>query len=732
MSGPYTPGLVRTDPREVPGASSLAPGTGDAAPASRPGTTDQGLGTARVFLTDFGLAKTVATGSKLTRTGEALGTPAYMSPEQARGEVHTLTPATDVWSLGCVLYEMLAGRPAFGDSTGGVPMPAAAIVGNVLLAEPTRIRALRPDVPGPLQRLLGVAMAKRARARYADARALCEDLGRILRGERPRARPPAPRLRRATAVAVPALLMAGLAAVLSSGSPRTAVGPPLQEASPADRCVTEALRVRGSDPGRALALLREALALDPARAEARIESGLLLWASGRGPEARAEWSRVPDLSPRAPAARLYRGLEAFFRCEGGELRFDLGKPDLEALAGGEGREARVARGASRVSRRDWGGAREALSGVPGWDAALLRATVEGQDPAGDRAAAVREYTKALTDGIPFAWAYVNRGQARAGVGDVSGAKEDYGKALALDPRFVAALVNRASLRRESGDPAGGGEDATAALRVQPGHAEALLERAASRYALRDLRGALEDYDALVAISPGRADAHSSRGAVRRSLGDLEGAIEDYGEAIRLQPDYGRAYYNRAILREQRGDARGAIEDYGETLRHLPGCEDALVNRAKLRSALGDPAGAVEDLTEALRSDPEDAEALSDRSSARLALADAAGAEADASAALRIEPSSMAALVNRAVARRKLGKLGEAARDLEAALRLRPDSAEAYANLGSLRWDQGDWTGAAAAYAEFLRLAPNHPGAAEIARWIEKCRLKAEEARDLDR
>ena len=84
-----------------------------------------------VFLTDFGLAKNVATGSRYTRTGETLGTPAYMSPEQARGELSELTAASDVWALGCVLYELLSGgRMAFeGDSP-------AAVIGAVLTARP--------------------------------------------------------------------------------------------------------------------------------------------------------------------------------------------------------------------------------------------------------------------------------------------------------------------------------------------------------------------------------------------------------------------------------------------------------------------------------------------------------------------------------------------------------------------------------------------------------------------
>ncbi|MCI0342281.1 MAG: protein kinase, partial [Planctomycetales bacterium] len=85
-------------------ASPEAPGArcGDAKPKEIPEA-----GEARPFVVDFGLAKLTAHGSRLTRPGQALGTPAYMSPEQARGEMSALSPATDVWSLGCVLYEML-------------------------------------------------------------------------------------------------------------------------------------------------------------------------------------------------------------------------------------------------------------------------------------------------------------------------------------------------------------------------------------------------------------------------------------------------------------------------------------------------------------------------------------------------------------------------------------------------------------------------------------------------
>ena len=90
----------------------------------------EGADRAQVFLTDFGLAKNTVTGSKFTKTGETLGTPSYMSPEQARGELADLSPASDVWALGCVLYECLAARRAFDAET------PAAVIGQVLTREP--------------------------------------------------------------------------------------------------------------------------------------------------------------------------------------------------------------------------------------------------------------------------------------------------------------------------------------------------------------------------------------------------------------------------------------------------------------------------------------------------------------------------------------------------------------------------------------------------------------------
>ncbi|MCI0343678.1 MAG: serine/threonine protein kinase, partial [Planctomycetales bacterium] len=221
----------------------------------------------RPRVVDFGLAKLATHGSRLTRTGQALGTPAYMSPEQARGEVSSLAPATDVWSLGCVLHEMLTGRPAFEGETD------AAVVGNVLLTEPSRVGRLLGDVPRGLDTVVRVSLAKDARRRYAVAGELRDDLDRILRGERLRARlPGAWRWKLgAAALAVAAAVWGGLLARPGATHSPPAAAP--ATSSDAEGLSARARALRQMDPRQAAVLLRRALALDTSRRDWDLELG---------------------------------------------------------------------------------------------------------------------------------------------------------------------------------------------------------------------------------------------------------------------------------------------------------------------------------------------------------------------------------------------------------------------------------------------------------------------------
>ncbi|MGH7514898.1 MAG: protein kinase domain-containing protein, partial [Gemmatimonadales bacterium] len=122
------------------------------------------------FVADFGIALAIdaAGGERLTRTGLSLGTPAYMSPEQAT--TGRLDGRSDLYSLGCMLYEMLAGRPPFTGAT------AQAVLAQHAAGAAPPIRTLRPAVPAALERVIARALAKAPEDRFPTGRALAEAL----------------------------------------------------------------------------------------------------------------------------------------------------------------------------------------------------------------------------------------------------------------------------------------------------------------------------------------------------------------------------------------------------------------------------------------------------------------------------------------------------------------------------------------------------------------------------
>ena len=138
----------------------------------------------KLKLTDFGLAKLMGEDTQnLTRTGEVMGTPGYMAPEQASGFMREFGAETDVYGAGAVLYELLTGRPPFV-----APEPLQALM-MALTNPPAAPRTILPRIPADLETIVLKCLEKKKAHRYRTAKELAEDLERFLRGEPIRAKP---------------------------------------------------------------------------------------------------------------------------------------------------------------------------------------------------------------------------------------------------------------------------------------------------------------------------------------------------------------------------------------------------------------------------------------------------------------------------------------------------------------------------------------------------------------
>ncbi|HUQ69803.1 MAG TPA: serine/threonine-protein kinase [Planctomycetaceae bacterium] len=204
----------------------------------------------RAYVTDFGLARDMTQSSQITRTGEVMGTPAYMAPEQALGQIDQIGEATDVHALGAVLYEMLTGEAPYGKDA-----PANVLI-RLLKEEPQPLRRIDKRIPVELETICLKALAKVPSQRYATVRAFLEDVHRFESGTPVLARRPgivqrAQRVARqhwktATWVTATAAVMLALTSL--------AVGPGVQ-----DLLVAGDERHAGGEHAKAVGLYRRAL-----------------------------------------------------------------------------------------------------------------------------------------------------------------------------------------------------------------------------------------------------------------------------------------------------------------------------------------------------------------------------------------------------------------------------------------------------------------------------------------
>jgi Tfp pilus assembly protein PilF/tRNA A-37 threonylcarbamoyl transferase component Bud32 len=702
-----------------------------------------------------------------TKTGAVVGTPAYMSPEQAQGRRDEVGPASDVYSLGATLYQLLTGLAPF---QGG----SWVVLAGVQRGELVPPRRRKREVPRALEAVCLRAMALRPGDRYASALALAEEVEHWLADEPVSAyrEPWWVRLGRWTRrhkPAVAAVAAAVLVALLLGGAGAWWARRQAEQrqTDKRERAVEAAL---AAALDKATAMERQARW---AEARAVLEQAASRLGEGKRDDLRRrlEGARQDlDLAARLDAVYLKRATLV-------KGRFDLAGADRDyAAAFRHAGLGAVGENTAQVAARVRGSAvrAELVAALDDWAYCLGRrgtrqtwvlavARKADPDPWRDRcrnprvwnsklrlerlARAVRAWgvpprflvvlgmrlqglggdaealLRAAHGALPGDfWVNFTLANALKQKGKVVEAVGYYRAALALRPGTPAVLNNLGEALQTQGKL---GEAKTAyrrALALDPKYAQAHSNLGNALKAQGRLVEAVRAYRQAIALDRTYAKAYYNLGAALTVQGDLAGAIASYRQAIRLQKDYPKAYTNLGIALFKRGDVAGAIAAYRRAIALNPREAQAFTNLGIALHAQGKLGEAVRAYRRALALDPGYAAlALNNLGNALRATGKLEEAVKAYRRAIALDPKHAAAHNNLGTALRAQGKLDEAVAEYRRALALDPKFAHTHGALGQVLLSEGRFAEARRATRRSLRILPaDHPLRRVLVQQLRRC------------
>jgi len=687
----------------------------------------------RVFVTDFGLARVIGSASSLSATGALMGTPDYMSPEQASGQTRTIGAKSDVYSLGATLYFVLTGKPPFSGANAGETLA------KVIWDDPTSPRQRNREVPGDLETICLRAMEKEPERRYESAGAMAIDLGRWLEGEAIHARPASwttmvwRRVRKhrmaATLAAVLAVVLpvgVWMAVALGTRGAEERARRERRQAAMADfeagreayeTAFKRSLTSKTLEPlleplVEALRRLSRAAKADPDFVDAHELLGHAFALNGDSVRAEEAYTRALELDPDRTTALLERGKIRIWTCitsttnSHGYFVQGRWRETRQEVAGLEERIAAARQDFERAARRR-GSSREVrcaeallahLMDDRERAVELLREVVRSNDtdPVLSFALAYAELKMGnlqdAADGVsnvlryrPWSWRAQLLAAFILGVNDQhEEALDRIDRALAIKPDAGGAREQRAlalvRLHRYA--------EAERTLEGLSGESAALLDvRAKLAVALSRPEEAERDLTALLALSPNVPDVWCDRADVRVLLGKLDGAERDIEQALKLDPEHPHGFLARACLKLARVDPKGAladveralaIDDKGLTAHTTHGrVLHDLVRREEALAAYG----------RALKIDPRAAATLNDRAQVHGEMGRPDLALADLDRALSVNDRVGEIHFNRSRVLRKLGRVEEANAAVQRAVEFSPKLVRALVDWAHVLQDQ---------------------------------------------